>query len=432
MSDTPAPGTAAGTPAPGTIPTPELPRRSRLRFLLILGVVVIVLALGIRMNPWVREYPYRTASLATLREWAKGSPRDPLLYYYLGTKAYNAQSLGEAGFCFQNAVNLDPKLTRAFVGLALVQRDVGQFTEAYGNAKQAQERAPRDVDIQFLVATLVMEASRSRAIPEFEKVTRMAPRRAEAWYLLGTCQQEINQVGEAIGALRKAVTLEPKVAIYQRELGKAQLQMNQFAEARATLETAIGLDAQDPVTHYLLGETWLKTAQSDADLQKADGYFQEYVKIQGRPDGSTAATFAAAHAKRAEIARRMRQPKQALTLIKTAQQVAPNELRFLYDEAEVLRALGDEARARALMAEYTRRTTDREAARQMTERVKQDPKNPDLRLRLARLFAKSGDLPRAINQYEYCLYLEPLQVEARRELDALKKQAPRPGNEPRK
>lgn len=395
------------------------PRSRKLPALLALGVLAICLALFFRNSDWAREYRYKKASLPVLKSWMSIHPRDPLLFYYLGTKSYNDKALGDAGAYFQNAVSLDAKMSRAHVGLALVQRDIGQLPEAYASAKQAQTLDPKNPDTQFLVALLVMRSSESRAIEEFRKVTIMAPKRADGWYYLGLCHDGVNQKGEAIEALRKAGTLDAKNALYQRDLGRVQLDMNLLAEARTALETARELAPQDAETHYLLGATQLKLARTDEEVKAADALFQLAEELLPREEGTKPA-YASISLQRAEVAKRLRQPKQALAHLKRVPQFNPRDISHLYAQAEALRMLGDEAQARRLMDRYTRLSAEANAASQMEQRIKQDPKDPKLRLQIARIYARNKDYPRAVNQYEYCLYLDPRHAAAKRELEALK------------
>jgi len=402
-----------------TTPRRRTPRR--LILLLVAGAVAVCIALAVRYSPWAHEYQLRKASLSTLRSWAAETPRDPLLLYYLGTKAYNANSIAEAGLSFENAASLDPKMSRAFVGLALVQRDIGQYPQAYASAKQAQLLEPKDLDIQFLIGTLLMRSSKEKAIPEFQNITRRAPRRADAWYWLGICQQQINQKGEAIAALRKAVSLQPDNWLYQRDLGHVLLEMNFFGEARSILERAVVLNPKDPRAHYILADARLKMAQTDQDVQAVDALLatgQSLLNQDGEVDVDLSARIIG---KRGEIAQRLKRPRVALTYFQQARKLAPDDLSYLYQQAEAYRLLGEGARAKELMGQYDRLSAAANEQFQLMERIKQDPKEPALRLKLARMFARNHDMARALNQYEYCLYLDPLQADAKRELDALKK-----------
>lgn len=412
------------------------PRRrvSRLWLLVGLGCLAVAAATALRFSPWAREQQLRRASLAALRAWAAPAPRDALLFYYLGLRAYEANSLGEAGYSFQKATELDPKMHRAFLGLAMVHRDAEQFPEAYAAAKQAQALRPRDPDTQMLVGVLVMNASKTRAVTEFQRVTQLAPRRADAWYSLGVCHNDINQVGEAIEAFKKAVELDPESSLYQRDLGQALLTRNLFDEARAALEKAYRLNPQDPQTPYLLGVALLKMARGEEEVRRADELFASAQKLLGPPTATTATTHAMISSRRAEIARRRGDLKTALKLVEEARRMDPAKLQYLYDLAETLRLKGDTERARVLNREYARRSEIANAVFQASERVKQDPKNPQLRLNVARLFVKSGDLARGINQYEYCLYLDPKNAAAKRELAEVKRKsaaAPAPSSAPR-
>ncbi len=421
-----------------SIPDPHLPseltargkppRPRRLPLLVGFGILIITTALVFRFSGWGHEFQLRRASLETLRTWAAAKPRDPLLYYHLATKAYAANSLAEAGACYQTAVNQAPRMAKAYLGLALVQRSIEAWPQAYESAKKAQEIDPRDVDTQLVVGDLVMHASRARAIPEFQRATQLAPGRADGWYWLGVCNEEINQRAEALTALRKAVALEPGNAVYQRDLGKVLMETNFFAEARSALERAHKADGRDPQTNFLLGEVRLKTAQSDQDLRDADRLFAEAQAALASVTGADPASLAQVLGERAQAAKRLRKPQEALNYLEMARKLAPRGLKYLYDEAEVLRLAGQEQRARAMMTEYSRLSLGVNSASQLIERIKQDPKQPSLRLKLARVFARNRDYPRAVNQYEYCLYLDPKQEDARRELNALKKRLGAPSN----
>lgn len=409
--------------ADGAVPAGRSNSR-RLPLLVGIGVLVVALAAGFRFSSWGREFQLQRASLDQLRLQAKEQTRDPLLLYYLGSKAYNAHSLGEAGYCFEEAVKIDPKMARAWLGLAVVERDIGQFPQAFSAAKEAQALRPKDADTQYLVATLVMQASKARATEEFAKLTRLAPKRAEGWYQLGVCHYDINQKGEALPAFRRAVALEPGNAAYQRDLGKTLLDTSFLAEARTVLERARKLDPSSAETCYLLGETRLRTAQSDADLRDADQLFAASEKLLPPPAPDNVSPRATLASERAEVARRLHQPKQALEFLISARKIDPTNLQLLYKQAEVLRTLGREAEAKPLLAEFEQRSAVTNAINRMTERVKQDPKSTKLRLEMARLYAKGGDFPRAANQYAYCLYLDPNQAEVKREYDAFKRSHP--------
>src|SRR4051812_34569305 len=86
--------------APGSghpVSRSDQPRKpGRLRAVLLIGLIAIGAALALRMSPWAREYQLNRASLEVLKTWAAESPRDPLVFYYLGTQYNNAGILPEA------------------------------------------------------------------------------------------------------------------------------------------------------------------------------------------------------------------------------------------------------------------------------------------------------------------------------------------------
>jgi predicted Zn-dependent protease len=165
----------------------------------------------------------------------------------------------------------------------------------------------------------------------------------------------------------------------------------------------------------------LKLAQTDPDFAQVASQFATAERLLGAPDAESTAAHVELASARAELALRRQQPEAALTYLRRARKLAPENLQLLFQESEALRRAGRVPEAQRLMAEYEERSALANALFQMTERVKQDPKNPSLRLKMARLFARNKDTARAINQYEYCLYLDPLDADAKRELNALKR-----------
>src|SRR5690606_32440126 len=99
----------------------------------------------------------------------------------------------------------------------------------------------------------------------------------------------------------------------------------------------------------------------------------------------------------------------------------PQRLSYLYQLAEVTRAQGNEAAARKLMREYAVRTELDNKAFELNQRIKQDSQNPELRLRLARLYAGGNNLEAALFQYNQCLLLAPDHPVARQEMAELRR-----------
>ena len=76
---------------------------------------------------------------------------------------------------------------------------------------------------------------------------------------------------EAIAAFRRAVETNLDMAEARRDLAIALLRHNDFSEAAAELQQAISRHPDDPVTHYLAGQTFEiqgHTAEAHAEYER--------------------------------------------------------------------------------------------------------------------------------------------------------------------
>jgi tetratricopeptide (TPR) repeat protein len=112
----------------------------------------------------------------------------------------------------------------------------------------AQQDAPsssgNDLDRRFALAESSMKAGRSaEAAEELEKIVRLQPSFAKAYFDLGVCYTRLGKLGEAIAALQSCVKLEPKFPVGYALLGMLLLDVGRITEARPVLEHALRLDS---------------------------------------------------------------------------------------------------------------------------------------------------------------------------------------------
>jgi tetratricopeptide (TPR) repeat protein len=395
-------------------------RPRRLIWIVIAGVALALLAYVLRESQWARDYRYRNASLGALEDWASTGSRDPLLYFYLGTQYHNAGILPEALSSFQRAGVLDPKLTQAHVGMASVSLKLERLDQAQEAARKAVSLDPGSVDAQLLLALSTYPESKSKALLEFQKLAKLAPKRADAWHWTGRCSRELNDFSGALEPLRTAVRLDPRNGVYYRDLGAVLLDLGKLTEARGELEQALRWIPEDPEANYLLARQLVNTAASDADLKRAEELMARSIQLLGRTDRRN---VAAVMVERAEVLRQLKRPKEAIEELQRARVIDPSNTRILHYLGLAARALGDDAEAERHLQEYSRLSRQAKDLSNMEQRVRQDMKNPALRLRMARLYAGAGQLPKAVNQYDMCLYLQPGNAEAKKERQKLVNQA---------
>src|SRR5687768_11891866 len=109
------------------------PRRSRVskRILLILtlGSIAIVGGLAIRNSSWARERWLRTLGVEELALAIHDAPKDPLVFAYYGAALSRADALEESERVFRRAIELDPRMSRAYTGLGTILLKQGRLSE---------------------------------------------------------------------------------------------------------------------------------------------------------------------------------------------------------------------------------------------------------------------------------------------------------------
>ncbi len=382
-------------------------RLGKLPLLLIVGVLLVAVAMGVRFSPWAREGQLKRASLPVLETWAAKSPNDPQVHYYLGTQLFNSGDAPGALTAFERACALNPRYAQAHIGVAAVRKEGGDMRGAHEAAQRALALEPKSSDAQFLVALTLYYQSPKAARLEFQKAVRLDPKRAEAWYWLGMSESALQQTADAIPAMERAVALDPGNALYQRELGRNLIDVNRFEPARAALEKAVAASPEDAQNLYYLAKSIHVSPRGKEDLPRAETLYRDCLKHLWGAEPINPVSICVTQTDLADILLQTSRVPEAVRLLEQAYQLNPKNLATLYKLGTASRRAGKEARAQALLARFDREDRIQTEVASLTERVKQDSKNPSLRLRMARAFAESGDLARAINQCQVALYMQP-------------------------
>lgn len=153
----------------------------------------------------------RSRGLAYYDLYSKEAPFDPRYAVYLD----RAQELLESAY---GAGVTDADVAAA---LALISGDRGDWNQAieWGKRvlKQDSPQTSRD-DALFAIAQACYQTRRyHEAIEALKKLTEVRWS-AHEWYLLGTCQQQLGHMDEAIAAFEQAARIDPGVGLTHRTL----------------------------------------------------------------------------------------------------------------------------------------------------------------------------------------------------------------------
>ncbi|MCU0549815.1 MAG: tetratricopeptide repeat protein [Leptolyngbya sp. Prado105] len=126
---------------------------------------------------------------------------------------------------------------------------------------------------------LVQEASQlaqfnqdQLALARARLAVQLAPKRPEAWAVLGGLYLETNQAEQAIPALNKAASLDPRNAAIPFALGTAHFQKQQYEESIKNIQAGLKIKPDTPGAYFDMGNAYLmlkKNREAIAHYEKA-------------------------------------------------------------------------------------------------------------------------------------------------------------------
>ena len=177
--------------------------------------------------------------LTFMEQVQRENPEAPDPYYYMGDAFRAQENYERALWAYENAIDLDPNFSPAYIGRALTQKELGE-----------------DVDLEA----------------DLKNAVALAPDFGDAYLALAAYQLDSNNPEEALATLEGAVDLLADHPRYYLLRAQARLALGQDEEALADAVQAYQLDITDLAVYLLLGEAYLKNDQPEQAL----GYIQTY------------------------------------------------------------------------------------------------------------------------------------------------------------
>jgi tetratricopeptide (TPR) repeat protein len=183
------------------------------------------------------------AGCATTEE-IKETDSDELLNQ--GIALFNESQYDRAIAYFNKAIEINPKLARAYYNRGLAYDDKGQHDKAISDYTKAIEIAPKlEVAYHYRGDAYENKGQYDRAISDYTKAIEINSRYADAYnnkaWLLATCRDTIYRDGaQAVELAKKAVKLDPN-AMKLDTLAAAYAEVGKFEDAITTQEEAIDL-----------------------------------------------------------------------------------------------------------------------------------------------------------------------------------------------
>src|SRR6266853_4856005 len=152
--------------------------------------------------------------------------------------AYMNQQLFEKGLrAFQQAAELDPKLTIARLNQGIAFLNLQKVDDAKAALEAALKPDPKNPNAWYNLGLLAKNtADAQAAIDAFKRVTEIDSNDADTWYFLGTAYVQAKQFAQAIDAFQHALQLKPLHASAEFGLSRAYQQSGDVDHAREHLK----------------------------------------------------------------------------------------------------------------------------------------------------------------------------------------------------
>jgi tetratricopeptide (TPR) repeat protein len=216
------------------------------------------------------------------------SPKDSILYYFLGT-AYKLQGENKKAEAeFLKAIDLDANIKNVYVDLANSYLDSGKNSEAKKILIRGVERIPDDFEIHNLLGIVYQKLGSSKnSILEFMKARELKPDFFEASLNIAESYSQENRFFEAKLELDFALKKNPdnikiKEAILNTKISEyieksnSHLQSFDFVSSLTQLNLAKLLDPNSFELQIGFGKYYLK----QNDLKSSEDFFLKALKIR--------------------------------------------------------------------------------------------------------------------------------------------------------
>jgi tetratricopeptide (TPR) repeat protein len=167
----------------------------------------------------------------------KANPVEAARLNNLGA-AYMNQQLFEKGLkSFQQAAELDPRLTIARLNEGIAWLNLQKIDEAKAALEAALKQDPESPQAWYNVGLLAKNTGDAQtAIGAFHHVTELDANDADTWYFLGASYVQAKQFAQAIAAFQRALQLNPLHASAEFGLSRAYQQSADLDDAREHLK----------------------------------------------------------------------------------------------------------------------------------------------------------------------------------------------------
>lgn len=265
--------------------------------------------------------------------------RIPAVYVTLGRIHLKNGNYDLAIGEFRRALDLDPRNAYALMGLGRCYETSGRLADAEAAFKKSTDSRPDDWDgYEELGLFYNRQNKYPEAIAAYKRALELTPDNAQVYLNLGGAYLDSGDpklLPEAEQALKKSLAMNPVYSVYA-DLGVLYGQEKRYVEAADMTEKALALNNND----YLVWDNlagyykWLNHSDKLAEVRARMLPLVEATVVREPRDAMAQAVLASIYAEKG-------MKDKALTRIRSAYQLAPDDAGVLQTIADAAEKLGD-------------------------------------------------------------------------------------------
>jgi tetratricopeptide (TPR) repeat protein len=316
------------------------------------------------------------------------APRLAPAYNNLGALYLRTREFKQASVVLEKGLKIDPRMSSASALLGISLYELGEYSAARARLESALRSNPKDDHAElFLANDLIKLGDLNSAAAHLERLVNRQPKNQEIWYLLGKVHMKLSE--QALAKLNEIDS--NSVWVYQIS-GEIMESMKNYDGALLQYKKAVELAPNQPGIHYLLGNAYWSLAnwneaahEFQAEIANDPSNCTAQWKIgntmlEQRLEPETALSnidkalalcpgLVQAKTDRARALIRMDRNEEAVTDLRAAEKISPEEPSIHFLLGQALRSLGRLMEAKAEMDIFTKLEENARAA--TAQRAKQ-------------------------------------------------------------
>lgn len=369
----------------------------------------------------------RERALSWYGEVFRLKPDYPPAYFAMARRYSAAGETESAVAAYRSAIKFNPEYRNAHYNLGLLLLEQKRYSDARAEFEWIARRDPEHGETHFNLARAAYgEGDHQTALVEYRKAIDVrGGNYPEAYFNQGLVYLALKQYADAESAYRKALKLNDAYPEAWYNLGLIQLKQKQWAQAEQSFHTALQYNPRYANAWFNLGVLATREGKDDAAIYayrraieirpdypearlnlavryaKQDRYGEaitEYLTILEQDDSYALAWLNLGLAYQESSA-----PEKAERALRRALELEPENLKSM------------KALATSLSAQHKYD----DAADVLRHAIGIDAADPRLRVRLARLLHRLGELTDARSEYGKAMRLDPENKQIAREFNSL-------------